>query len=122
VSSGQSGNLDNTNIQSVQQKLLDEVENLTAKRDRLIEDGDYGRAGAVDGQIKELEAQFDNLPPMSPAGEKCRHEAMQPLSLSQLFLSVPRSWRLIQDSSENTKNNSAFSRKSLMVRKKKWSG
>jgi len=39
VSSGQSGNLDNTNIQSVQQKLLDEVENLTAKRDRLIDDG-----------------------------------------------------------------------------------
>ena len=32
VSSGQSGNLDNTNIQSVQQKLLDDVENLTAKR------------------------------------------------------------------------------------------
>jgi hypothetical protein len=69
VSSGQSGSLDNTDLQSVQQKLLDEVENLTAKRDRLIEDGDYEGAGAVDGQIKELEAQFDGLPPMSPAGE-----------------------------------------------------
>ena len=69
VSSGRGVNLYNTNLQSVQQKLWEEVENLTTKRDRLIEDGDYEGAGAVDGQIKELEAQFDNLPPMSPAGE-----------------------------------------------------
>ena len=39
VSLSRGGKLDNTNIQSVQQKLLDEVENLTTKRDRLIEDG-----------------------------------------------------------------------------------
>jgi hypothetical protein len=71
VSSGRGENLDNTDLQSVQQKLLDEVENLTAKRDRLVESGDYEGAATVDGQIKELEAQFDNLPPspMSPAGD-----------------------------------------------------
>jgi len=39
VSSGRGAKLDNTDLQSVQQKLLDEVENLTAKRDRLIDDG-----------------------------------------------------------------------------------
>ncbi len=39
VSLSRGDKLDNTDLQSVQQKLLDDVENLTAKRDRLIEDG-----------------------------------------------------------------------------------
>jgi hypothetical protein len=38
VSLSRGDKLDNTDLQSVQQKLLDEVENLTAKRDRLIDD------------------------------------------------------------------------------------
>jgi hypothetical protein len=39
VSLSRGDKLDNTDLQSVQQKLLDDVENLTAKRDRLIDDG-----------------------------------------------------------------------------------
>ena len=39
VSLSRGDKLDNTDLQSVQQKLLDEVENLAAKRDRLIDDG-----------------------------------------------------------------------------------
>jgi len=38
VSLSRGDKLDNTDLQSVQQKLLDDVENLTAKRDRLIDD------------------------------------------------------------------------------------
>jgi hypothetical protein len=61
VSSSQGEVLDNTNVESVQNKILDEIESLTDKQNRLAQSGDYKGAEAVGNQIKELTAQFDGL-------------------------------------------------------------
>ena len=61
VSSGQGEVLDNTNIESVQRKILEEIENLSAKQERLAQSGDYDGAKIVGDQIDQLTAQFDKL-------------------------------------------------------------
>lgn len=61
VSSNQGEVLDNTNVESVQNKILEEIESLTDKQNRLAQSGDYKGAEAVGNQINELTAQFDGL-------------------------------------------------------------
>jgi hypothetical protein len=60
-SSGQSEVLDNTNVESVQNKILEEITNLTDKQNRLAQSGNFDGAKLVGDQINELTAQFDQL-------------------------------------------------------------
>lgn len=61
VSSNQGEVLDNTNVESVQNKILAEVDILTEKLNRLVASSDYTGAGKVQEQLDELTKQFDSL-------------------------------------------------------------
>lgn len=61
VSSNQGEVLDNTNVESVQNKILEEITNLTDKQNRLAQSGNFDGAKLVGDQINELTAQFDKL-------------------------------------------------------------
>ena len=53
--------LDNTNVESVQNKILAEVDILTEKLNRLVASSDYTGAGKVQEQLDELTKQFDSF-------------------------------------------------------------
>ena len=61
VPSDQGEVLDNTNVESVQNKILEEVDILTEKLNRLLANSDYTAAGKVQEQLNELTKQFDSL-------------------------------------------------------------
>ena len=61
VSFNQGEVLDNTNVESVQNKILAEVDILTEKLNRLVASSDYTGAGKVQEQLDELTKQFDSL-------------------------------------------------------------
>jgi len=68
---------DNTSAQNVQEKILEQLDSLTEKRDRLKAAGDNIGAMVVSDQIKALEEQFDDL------GQTTNTGKTQPLGVSE---------------------------------------